>query len=352
MVDSSGGPALRVAVAGASGYAGGEVLRLLLAHPEYRSGRLEIGALTAGSNAGTALGALQPHLLPLADRVLQETTPEVLAGHDIVFLGLPHGQSGAIAQALPESTVVIDCGADFRLTDPAAWEKYYGSAHAGSWPYGLPELPGGRAALTGARRIAVPGCYPTVSSVALAPAVAAGIIEPTVNVVAVSGTSGAGRKLDVGLLGSEVMGSVRAYSIAGAHRHTPEIAQNLKAVGGVDVAVSFTPVLAPMPRGILATCTAPVKVDAAQARAVYEKAYGDEPFIHLLPEGVLPQTGSVLGSNAITLQVAVDSDAGLLVVIGAIDNLTKGTAGAAVQSMNLAVGFDETAGLSTVGVAP
>ncbi|MEU5409024.1 N-acetyl-gamma-glutamyl-phosphate reductase [Nocardia asteroides] len=352
MVDSSGGPALRVAVAGASGYAGGEVLRLLLAHPEYRSGRLAIGALTAGSNAGTALGALQPHLLPLADRVLQETTPEVLAGHDIVFLGLPHGQSGAIAQALPESTVVIDCGADFRLTDPAAWEKYYGSAHAGSWPYGLPELPGGRAALTGARRIAVPGCYPTVSSVALAPAVAAGIIEPTVNVVAVSGTSGAGRKLDVGLLGSEVMGSVRAYSIAGAHRHTPEIAQNLKAVGGVDVAVSFTPVLAPMPRGILATCTAPVKVDAAQARAVYEKAYGDEPFIHLLPEGVLPQTGSVLGSNAITLQVAVDSDAGLLVVIGAIDNLTKGTAGAAVQSMNLAVGFDETAGLSTVGVAP
>lgn len=343
---------MRVAVAGASGYAGGEVLRLLLNHPEYRAGRLEIGALTAGSNAGTALGALQPHLLPLADRILQETTPEVLAGHDIVFLGLPHGQSGAIAQALPESTVIIDCGADFRLTDAAAWEKYYGSAYAGSWPYGLPELPGGRAALTGARRIAVPGCYPTVSSVALAPAVAAGIIEPAVNVVAISGTSGAGRKLDVGLLGSEVMGSVRAYSIAGAHRHTPEIAQNLKAAGGVDVAVSFTPVLAPMPRGILATCTAPVKVDAAEVRAVYEKAYADEPFVHLLPEGVLPQTGSVLGSNAITLQVTVDTDAGLLVVIGAIDNLTKGTAGAAVQSMNLAVGFDETAGLSTVGVAP
>ncbi|WP_067987763.1 N-acetyl-gamma-glutamyl-phosphate reductase [Nocardia caishijiensis] len=352
MVETSGGPVLRVAVAGASGYAGGEVLRLLLGHPEYRTGRLEIGALTAGSNAGTALGALQPQLLPLADRILQETTPETLAGHDIVFLGLPHGQSGAIARALPESTVVIDCGADFRLTDAAAWEKYYGSPHAGSWPYGLPELPGARARLTGARRIAVPGCYPTVSSVALAPAMAAGIIEPTVNVVAVSGTSGAGRKLDVSLLGSEVMGSVRAYGIAGAHRHTPEIAQNLAAVGGVDVAVSFTPVLAPMPRGILATCTAPVKVDAAEARAVYEKAYADEPFIHLLPEGMLPQTGSVLGSNAITLQVAVDADAGLLVVIGAIDNLTKGTAGAAVQSMNLAVGFDETAGLSTVGVAP
>ncbi|MBF6239757.1 N-acetyl-gamma-glutamyl-phosphate reductase [Nocardia otitidiscaviarum] len=352
MVDTSGGPTVRVAVAGASGYAGGEVLRLLLGHPAYRAGRLEIGALTAGSNTGTALGELQPHLLPLADRVLAPTTADELAGHDVVFLGLPHGQSAALAQQLPESTVVIDCGADFRLTDAAAWEKYYGSPHAGSWPYGLPELPGGRAALSGARRIAVPGCYPTVASLALAPAVAAGIIEPSVHVVAVTGTSGAGRKLDVGLLGSEVMGSARAYNIAGAHRHTPEIAQNLKAAGGVDVTVSFTPILAPMARGILATCTAPVRVDAAEARAVYEKAYADEPFVHLLPEGRLPQTGSVLGSNAVTLQVQVDADAGVLVVVGAIDNLTKGTAGAAVQSMNLAVGFDETAGLSTVGVAP
>ncbi|WP_067697568.1 N-acetyl-gamma-glutamyl-phosphate reductase [Nocardia jejuensis] len=358
MADTSGGPSVRVAVAGASGYAGGEVLRLLLGHPAYRNGRLEIGSLTAGSNAGTPLGALQPHLLPLADRILAPTTLDELAGHDVVFLGLPHGQSAAIAQQLPESTVIIDCGADFRLTDAAAWEKYYGSPHAGSWPYGLPELPGGRERLRGATRIAVPGCYPTVSSLALAPAVAAGIIEPNVNVVAVSGTSGAGRKLDVGLLGSEVMGSMRAYSIAGAHRHTPEISQNLKAAsqdapgGAVDVAVSFTPVLAPLPRGILATCTAPTRVDAAAARAVYEKAYADEPFVHLLPEGVLPQTGSVLGSNAVTLQVAVDEAAGLLVVIGAIDNLTKGTAGAAVQSMNLALGIEETAGLSTVGVAP
>ncbi|VFA97043.1 N-acetyl-gamma-glutamyl-phosphate reductase [Nocardia cyriacigeorgica] len=352
MVDSSDGPVVRVAVAGASGYAGGEVLRLLLGHPEYRTGRLVIGALTAGSNAGTRLGALQPHLLPLADRVLAPTTVEELAGHDVVFLGLPHGQSAALAEQLPDSTVIIDCGADFRLTDAAAWEKYYGSPHAGSWPYGLPELPGGRDKLRGATRIAVPGCYPTVASLALAPAIAAGIIEPTVNVVAVSGTSGAGRKLDVGLLGSEVMGSVRAYNIAGAHRHTPEIAQNLGAAGGTDVSVSFTPVLAPMPRGILATCTAPVKVDLAEARAVYEKAYADEPFVHLLPEGVLPQTGAVLGSNAVALQVAVDEAAGLLVVIGAVDNLTKGTAGAAVQSMNLALGIEETAGLSTVGVAP
>ncbi|BDU06071.1 N-acetyl-gamma-glutamyl-phosphate reductase [Nocardia cyriacigeorgica] len=328
------------------------MLRLLLGHPEYRTGRLVIGALTAGSNAGTRLGALQPHLLPLADRVLAPTTVEELAGHDVVFLGLPHGQSAAIAEQLPDSTVIIDCGADFRLTDAEAWEKYYGTPHAGSWPYGLPELPGGRERLRGATRIAVPGCYPTVASLALAPAIAAGIIEPNVNVVAVSGTSGAGRKLDVGLLGSEVMGSVRAYNIAGAHRHTPEIAQNLSAAGGTEVTVSFTPVLAPMPRGILATCTAPLRADAAEARAVYDKAYADEPFVHLLPEGVLPQTGAVLGSNAVALQVAVDEAAGLLVVIGAVDNLTKGTAGAAVQSMNLALGIEETAGLSTVGVAP
>lgn len=276
MVDSSDMPhppvpVVRVAVAGASGYAGGEVLRLLLGHPAYRAGRLVIGALTAGSNAGATLGELQPHLLPLADRTLAPTTADELAGHDVVFLGLPHGQSAAIAEELPESTVIIDCGADFRLTDPEAWEKYYGSPHAGSWPYGLPELPGGRDKLRGAHRIAVPGCYPTVASLALAPAVAAGIVEPAVHVVAVSGTSGAGRKLDVALLGTEVMGSARAYGIAGAHRHTPEIAQNLTAAAGTDVAVSFTPVLAPMPRGILATCTAPTRVDAAQARAVYEK---------------------------------------------------------------------------------
>ncbi|MFC8045882.1 N-acetyl-gamma-glutamyl-phosphate reductase [Nocardia sp. NPDC057353] len=351
MVDSSNG-ALRVAVAGASGYAGGEVLRLLLEHPEYRRGRLEIGALTAGSNAGAPLGSLQPHLLPLADRVLTPTTVDELAGHDVVFLGLPHGQSAALANTLPESTVIIDCGADFRLHDAAAWQRWYGGEHAGTWPYGLPELGDNRERLRGARRIAVPGCYPTVASLALAPAFAAGLAEPTVNVVAVSGTSGAGRKLDVGLLGSEVMGSARAYGIAGTHRHTPEIAQNLSAAAGTPVAVSFTPVLAPMPRGILATCTAPTSADLAQVRAAYEKAYAAEPFVHLLPEGALPSTGAVLGSNAVTLQVAVDADAGLLVVIGAIDNLTKGTAGAAVQSMNLAVGFDETAGLPTVGVAP
>ncbi|MGW4480554.1 N-acetyl-gamma-glutamyl-phosphate reductase [Rhodococcus triatomae] len=343
---------VRVAIAGASGYAGGEILRLLLGHPAYRDGRLVIGALTAGGNAGATLGAFHPHLLPLADRVLEPTTLEVLAGHDVVFLGLPHGKSAEIATALPESTVLIDCGADFRLSDAADWEKFYGSPHAGTWPYGLPELPGNRDKLVGATRIAVPGCYPTAASLALAPAVAAGIVAPRVNVVAVSGASGAGRAPKADLLGSEVMGSVRAYGVGGVHRHTPEIVQNLSALTDTRVAVSFTPVLAPMPRGILATCTAPTTVDLAQARAVYEKAYADEPFVHVLPENVYPQTGAVLGSNAVQIGVTVDEDAGLLVVISAIDNLTKGTAGGAVQSMNLALGLPEADGLSTVGVAP
>lgn len=343
---------IRVAVAGATGYAGGEILRLLLGHRQYLDGRLEIGALTAHSSAGSLLGEHQPHLRALADRRIEDTTADVLAGHDVVFLALPHGHSGPVAAQLPETTVVIDCGADHRLVDAAAWERYYGTPHNGSWPYGLPELPGGREALIGATRVAVPGCYPTVSSLALAPAVAAGIVEPDVTVVAVSGTSGAGKAAKTDLLGSEVMGSLRAYGIAGAHRHTPEIVQNLTAAAGRSIRVSFTPVLAPLPRGILATCTASTTVDAEAAREVYRAAYAKEPFIDVLENGQLPRTGSVLGSNAVQLAVDVDVDAGRLIVVGAIDNLTKGTAGGAVQSMNLAIGFPETDGLEAPGVAP
>jgi len=338
----------RVAVAGASGYAGGEVLRLLLGHPD-----VEIGALTGASNAGTALGQLQPHLVPLADRVLEETRVEVLAGHDVVFLALPHGQSGAIAKALPDETVVIDCGADFRLTDATEWTRFYGGEHAGSWPYGLPELGEQRDLLRGATRIAVPGCYPTVSTLSLAPAVAAGLVDTSdLVVVAASGTSGAGKAAKAHLLGSEVMGSATAYGVGGTHRHTPEITQNLGLLTDADVRVSFTPMLVPMPRGILATCSAPSTATTAEARASYEKAYGDEPFVHLLPEGQWPQTKSVLGSNAVHVQVTVDERAGRLVAVGAVDNLAKGTGGAAVQCMNLALGLPETTGLTTVGIAP
>lgn len=341
-----------VALAGASGYAGGEILRLLLGHPAYADGRLTIGALTAATSAGTALAEHHPHLLPLADRVLESTDPDTLTGHDVVFLGLPHGHSAALAEQLGPDTLIIDCGADFRLTDAAAWERFYGSAHAGSWPYGLPELPGGRDVLRGAKRIAVPGCYPTAALLALLPALAEDLVEPAVTVVAVSGTSGAGRAAKVDLLGSEVIGSARAYNIGGMHRHTPEIVQGLRTVTDKEVTVSFTPVLIPTSRGILATCTARTEASPSEIRAAYEKAYAGEPFVHLLPEGRLPATGSVIGSNAAQVAVAIDEDAGVLVALCAIDNLVKGTGGAAVQSMNLALGWPETEGLSIVGVAP
>jgi N-acetyl-gamma-glutamyl-phosphate reductase len=343
---------ISVAVAGASGYAGGEILRLLLGHPALADGRLTIGALTAAASAGTGLTEHHPHLLPLADRVLESTDVDVLAGHDVVFLALPHGYSAALAEQLGSDTLIVDCGADFRLTDPAAWERFYGSAHAGSWPYGLPELPGGREALRVTKRVAVPGCYPTAALLALLPALAEDLVEPAVTVVAVSGTSGAGRAAKVDLLGSEVIGSARAYNVAGAHRHTPEIAQGLRTVTDKDVTVSFTPVLIPTSRGILATCTARTDAPLSEIRAAYEKMYGGEPFVHLLPEGRLPTTGSVIGSNAAQVAVAVDADAGVLVALCAIDNLVKGTGGAAVQSMNLALGWPETEGLSIVGVAP
>lgn len=336
---------IRIAVGGASGYAGGELLRLLLGHPE-----VEIGTLTAGGNAGTQLGTHQPHLLPLADRVLAETTAEQLSGHDVVFLALPHGHSAEIAAQLGPGTLVIDCGADHRLASAEDWTRWYGGEHAGTWPYGLPELPGHRDKLAGTKRVAVPGCYPTGASLALAPAFAAGLVEPDVVIVSVSGTSGAGKSLKPHLLGSEVMGSASAYGVGGAHRHTPEIAQNLGNVAGQKVSVSFTPVLAPMPRGILTTASAPLTSDADPVE-VYRTAYADEPFVHVL-ENSWPTTAATLGSNAVQLRATVDPDAGRLVVVAALDNLTKGTAGAAVQSMNIALGLPETTGLSTVGVAP
>lgn len=339
-------------MAGASGYAGGEFLRLLLAHPSVVSGEMEIGALTAGSNAGQTVREHHPHLLPLADRVLAETSAEVLAGHDVVVLGLPHGHSGAIARELGDDVLVVDLGADYRLADAEDWTRYYGTEHAGTWPYGLPELPGARERLRSTRRIAVPGCFPTGATLALVPGVASGLLDAgDVTVVSVTGASGAGRAAKVPMLASEVMGSAKAYGVA-THRHTPEITQNLRAVTEAEVRVSFTPVLAPMARGILTTAVAPTTVGADELRATYLEAYADEPFVHVLPAGAQPMTASVLGSNAVQIGVEVDERIGRAVVTAAIDNLAKGTAGGAIQSMNLALGLDETAGLSTVGIAP
>jgi N-acetyl-gamma-glutamyl-phosphate reductase len=342
-----------VAVAGASGYAGGELLRLLADHPEF-----EITTVTAHQNAGQPLSAVHPHLIGLRGLVLQETTPAVLAGADVVLLALPHGASGAIAAQLPDDVLVIDCGADHRLTNADDWAHFYGGEYHGAWSYGLPELvlSGGRRQrenLAGVNRIAVPGCNVTAVTLALAPGIAAGVIAPDdlVAVLAV-GPSGAGKSLRTDLLAAEILGSASAYQVGGVHRHTPEIVQNLTASGGAGATVSFTPVLVPMARGILATSTARLTGSAAAVREAWEAAYADETFVHVLPPGSFPRSGDTTGANTTLIGLAVDERAGRVVVVSALDNLVKGTAGAAIQSANIALGFDEALGLPINGVAP
>ena len=345
----------KVAVAGASGYVGGELLRLIAMHPE-----LELGAVTANSNAGQLVSTLHPHLQSYADRVLVDTTKENLAGHDVVFLALPHATSAEVAAGLSPETLVLDCGADFRLEDSAAWEKFYGTKHAGTWTYGLPELTlakGGkqRDLLAGVKRVAVPGCNVTAITLALAPGLTAGLLDPSDIVAILSvGTSGAGRSLKADLLASEVHGSARAYGVGGIHRHTPEIEQNLHKASGLEVKVSFTPVLVPMSRGILAVNTAKVMPGFSFEKLVdaYEQAFGSETFVKVLPAGQLPTTSAVLGVNTAQLSLSFDESAQRVVIVSAIDNLVKGTAGAAIQSMNLALGLAETTGLPIDGVAP
>ncbi len=341
---------ITAAVAGASGYAGGEVIRLLLSHPA-----IQVGPLAAASAAGQPVGTVHPHLGPLAERRFIATDPAVLAESDVVFLALPHGESAALSRALPAGTPVIDLGADHRLTEGAAWRAFYGGEPAPAWPYGLPELPGMRPVLAGARRVVAPGCYPTAVALAMAPLLSSGLVEPEdIVVVAASGTSGAGRAAKPNLLGSEVMGDVSAYKVGGAHQHTPEMEQTLAQAAGEPVTLSFTPLLAPMPRGILATATARLRprVDGAALRTAMEACYAGEPFVTLLPAGTWPRTAATYGCNAAHLQVAADTHAGRAVVVAALDNLGKGAAGQAVQCANLMLGLPETAGLSAVGIAP
>jgi N-acetyl-gamma-glutamyl-phosphate reductase len=341
---------VRVAVAGASGYAGGELLRLVSGHPD-----LELGPVTAAASVGAAVTDVHPHLAALAGRTFTRADADRLATADLVFLALPHEESAVLAASLPANQPVIDLSASFRLADPGEWNKYYKTPHNGKWVYGLPELPGARELIAATHRVAAAGCYATASILALAPLLASGAAEPgDVVIVAASGTSGAGRTPTRSLLATEVMGSVSAYQVGGLHRHTPEIEQALGEASGTRPVVSFTPLLAPMPRGILATCTArlPAAGPAVSPRQALVSAYADEPFIHVLPEGRWPGTSAATGSNAVHLQAAADAHSGRAVVIAALDNLVKGAAGQAVQIANLMLGLPETTGLTAHGVAP
>lgn len=339
---------IRVAVAGASGYAGGELLRLVCSHPQF-----ELAAIAAGGSAGRRVTSLHPQLPVLADRVFEPTDPERLAAADLLFTALPHGESAALVATLPTDLPIVDLGADFRLADAAAWSSFYGGDHAGCWPYGLPELPGARDLIRGARRVANPGCYATAITLALAPLLAARLVDPSdVVVVAASGTSGAGRRATEALIASGVMGSMSPYKVGGVHQHTPEIEQALTSLAGAPVTMSFTPLLAPMSRGIIATCTATTDATTAELRDALRAAYGDEPFVHVLEPDEWPRTEATYGSNGVQLQVAQDPHAGRAVVCVALDNLGKGAAGQAVQNANLMLGLPEGAGLTSMGVAP
>ncbi len=338
---------MKTAVIGASGYAGGELLRLLATHPVF-----EVAVVSAHSNAGEQVTSVHPQLQSYAGREFVTADSIDFAPIELVFLALPHGESAALIAKLPSHLKIVDLGADFRLEDPAQWEKYYGGKHAGAWVYGLPELaPGQREAIKNQNKVANPGCYATSISLGIAPAISL-IDSSDIVVVAASGTTGAGRSAKINLIGSEVMGSLSSYKFGGVHQHTPEIEQALSAVANKEVKISFTPILAPMPRGILATITAKLTsaMTTEQAHQLYSKHYANEFFVDLLPAGQMPKTSAVTGSNKVQIQVAVDQHSNRLVVSVAIDNLGKGAAGQAIQNANLICGLSEISGLALDGI--
>ena len=338
---------MKTAVIGASGYAGGELLRLLATHPVF-----EVAVVSAHSNAGEQVTSVHPQLQSYAGREFVTADSIDFAQIDLVFLALPHGESAALIAKLPSHLKIVDLGADFRLEDPAQWEKYYGGKHAGAWVYGLPELASAqREAIKSQNKVANPGCYATSISLGIAPAMSV-IDSSDIVVVAASGTTGAGRSAKINLIGSEVMGSLSSYKFGGVHQHTPEIEQALSAVAQKEARISFTPILAPMPRGILATITAKLTtaITTEQAHQLYSKHYANDFFIDLLPLGQMPKTSAVTGSNKVQIQVAVDQHSNRLVVSVAIDNLGKGAAGQAIQNANLICGLSEISGLALDGI--
>ena len=333
---------MKVGVVGASGYAGGELLRLLADHPHF-----ETTYVAAGSSAGESITSVHSHLTHLEGRQFAATLLDEINKTELVFLALPHGESAALVAKIDPNIRIVDLGADFRLRNQGSWQKYYGGSHAGTWVYGLPEL--NRDSIQSATRVANPGCYATAIALGIAPAVRASLIDASdIVVVAASGTTGAGRSTKVSLSASEIMNSLTSYKFGGIHQHTPEIEETLQTFTNSKVTISFTPILAPMPRGILATITA--KTMSKDIRSAYEKSYAQERFVELLPEGRLPETSSLVGSNSAHIQVAHDDHADRLVVSVAIDNLGKGAAGQAIQNANVIAGFEESLGLPRLGI--
>ena len=337
---------MRIGVIGASGYAGGELLRLLASHPEF-----DPSYIAAGSNAGEEITTVHPHLTSYLGKKFEETNSARVEGCDLVFIALPHGESAKLVKEISSRVKVIDLGADFRLKSSESWRKYYGGDHAGTWVYGLPELPGQRERIVSSQRVANPGCYATAISLGLAPAIKSNAIEQRdVVVVAASGTTGAGRTNKVNLSASEIMNSLTSYKFGGVHQHTPEIEESLTSINGVETNLSFTPILAPMPRGILATITSKTSFTEAEIRQIYQTTYHGERFVQLLPKGTLPETSSLTGSNGVQMQLAVDEHTSRLIISVAIDNLGKGAAGQAIQNANLISGLDEALALTSMGV--
>ena len=339
---------MKIGIVGASGYSGGELIRIASSHPEFT-----IHYLAAGSQSGSLVRDLHPQLINFGDRRFEETSVDRINECDLVFFALPHGASAQLIQQIDPKVKIVDLGADFRLHSESAWQKYYGGTHAGTWVYGLPEIPGQREKISTSTRIANPGCYATSIALACAPAISASVIDSEdIVVVAASGTTGAGRKPSANLLASEVMGSLSSYKFGGVHQHTPEIEETLSLISGAPSKISFTPILAPLPRGILATITAKLftQIDSDAARDIYAEFYRDEEFVTVLPTGSLPHTSAVVGSNSVLLQVAVDDHTNRLIVSAAIDNLGKGAASAAIQNANLISGLPENMGLSAIGI--
>lgn len=337
---------MKVGVIGASGYSGGELLKLLAQHPKF-----ELEYIAAGSSANLSITQIHPFLTAYSEfrgKLFETTTLSRMSECDLLFFALPHGESRNWITQLGDDIKVVDLGADYRLTSEAQWKKYYSGEYAGVFPYGLPELPGARAQLATASKIANPGCYATSIILGVLPAITHSMIEISdIVVVASSGTTGAGRNAKVNLLASEVMNSLTSYKFGGVHQHTPEIEQTLSSVSGRQVKISFTPILAPLPRGILATITAKLsgRYDTNRAHEIYSEAYENEKFIHVLPQGHMPQTNAVNGTNSTHIQVAVDTHTNRLIVSVAIDNLGKGAAHQALQNANIISGFEESDGL-------